>query len=75
MDRSTHDVRQISWFSIITECLQRPTNVSAKQWLADNDVKGKAYYYVNGIIKIPTLGGGNSTLCYAGFKPFVILKA
>ena len=30
---------------------------------------------VNGIIKIPTFGGENSPLCYAGFKPFVILKA
>ena len=32
-------------------------------------------YRVNGIIKIPTFGGENSPLCYAGFKPFVILKA
>jgi len=30
---------------------------------------------VNGIIKIPTFGGENSPLCYASFKPFVILKA
>lgn len=30
---------------------------------------------VNGIIKIPTFGGENSPLCYAGFKPFIILKA
>ena len=30
---------------------------------------------VNGIIKIPTFGGENSPLCYACFKPFVILKA
>ena len=32
-------------------------------------------FFVNGIIKIPTFGGENSPLCYAGFKPFVILKA
>lgn len=30
---------------------------------------------VNGIIKIPTFGGENSPLCYAGSKPFIILKA
>lgn len=45
MDQSTHDVRRASWFNIITECQQRPAGVSAKQWLADNGVKEKAYYY------------------------------
>lgn len=35
----------------------------------------RAPLYVNDIIKIPTLGGENSPLCYAGFKSFVILKA
>lgn len=33
------------------------------------------FRFVNGIIKIPTFGGENSPLCYAGFKPFIILKA
>ena len=45
MDQSTHDVRRASWLNIITECQQRPVNVSVKQWLADNGVKEKAYYY------------------------------
>lgn len=45
MDQSTHDVRRASWFGIITECQQRPASVSAKQWLADNGIKEKAYYY------------------------------
>ena len=45
MDQSTHDVRRASWLGIITECQQRPVNVSVKQWLADNGVKEKAYYY------------------------------
>lgn len=45
MDQSTHDVRRASWFNIITECQQRPVNVSVKQWLADNGIKEKAYYY------------------------------
>ena len=45
MDQSTHDVRRASWLNIITTCQQRPVNVSVKQWLADNGVKEKAYYY------------------------------
>ncbi len=45
MDRSTHDVRRASWLKTIAECQQRPVNVSVKQWLADNGVKEKAYYY------------------------------
>ncbi len=45
MDQSTHNVRRASWLNIITECQQRPVNVSVKQWLADNGVKEKAYYY------------------------------
>lgn len=45
MDQSTHDVRRASWLKTITECQQRPANVSVKQWLADNGVKEKAYYY------------------------------
>lgn len=45
MDQSTHDVRRASWFNIITECQQRPVSVSVRQWLADNGIKEKAYYY------------------------------
>lgn len=45
MDQSTHDVRRANWLNIITGCQQRPAGVSAKQWLADNGVKEKAYYY------------------------------
>ena len=45
MDQSTHDVRRASWLNIITECQQRPVNVTVKQWLSDNGVKEKAYYY------------------------------
>ena len=45
MDQSTHDVRRANWLNIITECQQRPVDVSVKQWFADNGVKEKAYYY------------------------------
>lgn len=45
MDQSTHDVRRANWLNIITECQQRPAGVSAKQWLADNGIQEKTYYY------------------------------
>jgi len=45
MDQSTHDVRRNNWLNIITACQQRPADVSAKQWLTENGVKEKAYYY------------------------------
>ena len=45
MDQSTHDVRRTSWFNIITECQQKPAGVSIRQWLSDNGIKEKAYYY------------------------------
>ena len=45
MDQLTHDVRRNSWLNIITECQKRPACVTAKQWLAENGIKEKAYYY------------------------------
>lgn len=31
MDQLTHDVRRTNWLNIITECQQRPADVTAKQ--------------------------------------------
>ena len=45
MDQSTHDVRRANWLNIVNQCQSRPTDMSAKQWLAENDIKEKAYYY------------------------------
>lgn len=45
MDQLTHNVRRTNWQGIITECQQRPADVTAKQWLADNGIKEKSYYY------------------------------
>ena len=45
MDQLTHNVRRTNWQGIITECQQRPANVTAKQWLAENGIKEKSYYY------------------------------
>ena len=45
MDQLTHDIRRANWLSIISQCRERPSNISARQWLADNGIKEKAYYY------------------------------
>lgn len=45
MDQSTHDVRRSKWHAVITQCQERPGGMTVKQWLADNGVKEKAYYY------------------------------
>ena len=45
MDQSTHDVRRTNWLNIVNECQQRPTNMTVKQWLANNGIKEKSYYY------------------------------
>ena len=45
MVQSTHDVRRANWLNIVNQCQERPADVSAKQWLADNGIKEKANYY------------------------------
>ncbi|MGN0514317.1 MAG: IS66 family insertion sequence element accessory protein TnpB [Lachnospiraceae bacterium] len=45
MDQSTHDVRRANWLNIVNQCKEWPADFSAKQWLADNGIKEKAYYY------------------------------
>ena len=45
MDQTTHNVRRANWLAIITQCQERAEGISVKQWLSDNGVKEKAYYY------------------------------
>ena len=45
MDQSTHDVRRANWLNIVNQCQGRPVGMSVKQWLVENDIKEKAYYY------------------------------
>jgi len=45
MDQITHDVRRQNWLNIVTACQNRPEGINAHQWLADNGIKEKAYYY------------------------------
>lgn len=45
MDKSTHNIRRANWLNIITQCQNRPNGITAKQWLQDNDISEKSYYY------------------------------
>lgn len=45
MDQTTHTVRNSKWKDIILQCQSRPAEMSAKQWMAENQISEKAYYY------------------------------
>ena len=45
MDQITQDVRSSQWLEIITQCQNRPEGTTAKQWMADNGISEKSYYY------------------------------
>lgn len=45
MDRITHQVRLANWTEIIEQCKNRPAVITAKQWLRDNGISDKSYYY------------------------------
>lgn len=45
MDKITHEVRISHWKQIIERCQARPEGQSAKQWLAENGISSKSYYY------------------------------
>lgn len=45
MDKTTHEVRRSRWKNIIEQCQNRPKGMSAKQWLNDNSINEKSYYY------------------------------
>ena len=45
MDQLTHTIRRSNWINIIQQCQTRPTGTTAKQWLAENGISEKSYYY------------------------------
>ncbi len=45
MEQSTHDVRRGNWLNIVNQCQSRLADMLVKQWLAENDIKEKVYYY------------------------------
>ena len=45
MDQLTHEIRMANWQQIIKSCQARPEGQSARQWLAENNIPDKQYYY------------------------------
>ncbi|MBR6841565.1 MAG: IS66 family insertion sequence element accessory protein TnpB [Lachnospiraceae bacterium] len=45
MDQTTHEVRLEQWTEIITQCQNRSDSQTAKEWLAENGISEKTYYY------------------------------
>ena len=45
MDQITHEVRLANWKAIIDRCQARPEGQSTKQWLEENHISDKQYYY------------------------------
>ena len=45
MDRSTHEIRLANWKAVVEQCNSRPPGVSVKQWLSENNINEKTYYY------------------------------
>jgi hypothetical protein len=45
MDQISHTVRNSRWKDIILQCQSRPAGMSAKQWMTENQVCEKSYYY------------------------------
>lgn len=45
MDQLIHTVRRSNWINIIQQCQDRPAGITAKQWLAENGIFEKPYYY------------------------------
>lgn len=45
MDKNTHEIRLSHWKQIIEQCQKRPAGIPANQWLAENEISEKSYYY------------------------------
>ena len=45
MDQTTHEVRLANWKAIIEQCQARPKGQIAKDWMVENDISDKQYYY------------------------------
>ncbi len=45
MDKITHEVRMEKWKSIVEACNARPKGQSARDWLNEQGISRKSYYY------------------------------
>lgn len=61
MDQTTHEIRLANWTAIIEQCQARPTDQTAKQWLAENNIPEKQYYYWLRRVRKAALGENQTT--------------
>lgn len=45
MDKTTHEIRIANWKAILEQCHTRPEGQTVKQWLAEQGISEKSYYY------------------------------
>ncbi len=45
MDKITHEIRLSKWKAVVEQCSLRPEGQTVRQWLADNSINEKTYYY------------------------------
>jgi len=45
MDKATHEVRRANWKAVIEQCQARPKGQTVKQWLLEQEISEKRYYY------------------------------
>lgn len=45
MDKITHEVCLANWKNTIEQCNDRPQGMTVKQWLEENSINEKTYYY------------------------------
>ena len=62
MDQFTHDVRTAHWAEIVRKCHERPENQTAKEWLDENGINEKQYYYWQRKIRTLTAEAANQQL-------------
>lgn len=79
MDQITHDLRLANWKAVIERCQARPAGQTARQWLADNNIPEKQYYYWLRRVRKSLLAGENPTAALNGKQlpaaPFVEIPA
>ena len=72
MDQTTHEVRISNWKSIIEQCQSRPKGQTTKQWLKDNGVSDKQYYYW--LRKLRKLAYNESRSEETSFPPATVMQ-
>lgn len=51
MDQLTRDVRLAHWKEVISRCQSRPKGMTAREWLAENGISNKQYYYWQRLVR------------------------